>query len=154
MKEILLTRNKISIVDDEMFEFLNKFKWFFVDCGTGYAKMSLPKINKIQKQLAMHHMVIGYPIHGNVVDHINGNSLDNRRMNLRITTCRNNLLNKQRHRDGKLVGVQFSKQKKRRLHPWGSEIYANGKRFWLGCFATELEAHHAYLLAVNKLGNK
>lgn len=147
MREIVLTKGFVTIVDDDMFEILSSRSWFCSGGGTGYAKTNSPVRNN--KQMAMHHVVVGYPLNGMVVDHLNGNSLDNRKENLRVVTTRQNLLNKKRHRNGVLAGIQFSKNKKARLHPWRSEIYLNKKRYWLGSFSTAMEAHLAYVDALN-----
>ena len=71
---------------------------------------------------------------GLVVDHINGNRMDNRRCNLRHCTNAENSRNCQ-HRSGtsKYRGVYYAKQTKK----WRASIMHNGKRFHLGYFATE-----------------
>jgi len=63
---------------------------------------------------------------GLVIDHINGNSLDNRRENLRHCTRTQNMWNMKPH--GRHVGVKGVY--KTRCNSWKAEIQANGKRFW------------------------
>lgn len=46
------------------------------------------------KHTLMHHIIVGKPPKGFVTDHINGNRADNRRINLRFVTQRENTLNK------------------------------------------------------------
>jgi hypothetical protein len=76
----------------------------------------------------------------NDIDHINGNRSDNRILNLRKTTRRENLINKEHHRNGRLPGANFEKNRNK----WRARCYVNKKLYSLGSFETELEAHHAY----------
>lgn len=46
------------------------------------------------KDLRIHHMLAGKPAQGKMIDHFNGNSLDNRRSNLREVTRSENGYNK------------------------------------------------------------
>lgn len=52
MKEIALTQGKFAQVDDEDFEYLNRFKWMFVN---GYAARIDGKTGKM---VYMHHDVL------------------------------------------------------------------------------------------------
>jgi len=90
------------------------------------------------------------------IDHINGNRGDNRIENLRECTRRENTSNKECHRKGHLVGTCYRKpcfKRKKSIRPinrpWQASIQLNGKRFYLGRFLTQEEAHHAYLNALN-----
>lgn len=81
MKLINLSKNRQAIVDDEDFEYLNKFKWLFAEYAVTY---------KEGKIIRMHRLVNNTP-DGFVTDHINRNKLDNRKENLRsVTTKQNN----------------------------------------------------------------
>lgn len=62
--------------------------------------------------VAMHREIAGAP-DGKVVDHINGDPLDNRRENLRVCTQQQNLWNGKAHRDGssKYRGVSWNARK-------------------------------------------
>ena len=89
------------------------------------------------------------------IDHINGNRADNRLCNLRIVTRRQNTANKACHRKGKLVGANFRAPQgkgkiKRPCKVWFSNIQIQGKRYHLGRFETEQEAHVAYIDALHK----
>lgn len=46
------------------------------------------------KNIRVHHIIAGHPINGHLVDHFNGNSLDNRTCNLRVVTRSINGYNK------------------------------------------------------------
>lgn len=77
---------------------------------------------------------------GFVVDHVNGDFLDNRRHNLRIATMRQNTQNKakQARTSSRFKGVC------RRRNGWMACIYADGKTKHLGDFAEEADAARAY----------
>jgi len=75
-----------------------------------------------------------------IIDHINGNKLDNRIKNLRDVTYTINNQNKACHRNGTLLGCTFIKSKGK----WQAQITQ-----FLGLFDTEIDAHEAYLKAKN-----
>jgi hypothetical protein len=79
------------------------------------------------------------------IDHENGVRNDNRLVNLRLGTTRENSQNLECHRNGQLVGATWYK----RYEKWQAQIRINGKRKYLGLFQTELEAHEAYLAALH-----
>lgn len=83
----------------------------------------------------------------NVIDHINGNTLDNRIVNLRNVTCLENAQNhlKQKSdfsqkKSGLPVGVKFLAS-----GAFQARISINGKQFALGSYATPEEAHDVYM---------
>ena len=82
------------------------------------------------------------------IDHINGEKTDNRISNLRDVSQRKNMCNLEIHRNGKLPGTTFLK----RLNKWQSSITTSTrgkKKFtYLGLHETELDAHKAYLEAL------
>lgn len=80
------------------------------------------------------------------IDHINGVRSDNRIFNLRDATVRQNGQNRIEHRNGKLVGASYDKKYKK----WFSQIQIDKKQNYLGYFDTELEAHEAYIIALEK----
>ncbi len=80
------------------------------------------------------------------VDHINGDTLDNRFCNLRAASRRKNLSNSYRHRTGKLVGTSFRKKEQ----CWYSRIRIDKKLIHIGAFETEIEAHQAYMKRLNE----
>lgn len=84
------------------------------------------------------------------IDHINGNIIDNRIINLREVTNRKNAHNYKKHREGKLVGCSFDSKAKK----WVAQIYINGKSKYLGLFKTEIEGHLVYMKEFNKLKDR
>lgn len=81
----------------------------------------------------------------NVIDHLNGVRDDNRIKNLRNTDMRGNASNMERHRNGHLLGAQYFK----RDNKWDASCWVNGKKYHIGRFDTEQEAHKAYLFAID-----
>lgn len=83
-----------------------------------------------------------------VADHINGNPLDNRWVNLRICTGPQNVCNRgmSRHNTSGFKGVSKTKNDR-----WVSQIAFGGKSYYLGTFATPEEAHQAYCDAAVRL---
>lgn len=79
---------------------------------------------------------------GQILDHINGNTLDNRKSNLRFCTHSQNMQNSQRHETNTSGhrGVRFRKDRNK----WRSEIYFNGKYIHLGLFENKIDAISAY----------
>ena len=78
------------------------------------------------------------------VDHIDGDTFDNRAANLRLATRAQNGQNLRGYRKG-LKGAYFSF--KNSSKPWLATIQKEGVRHYLGCFETEEEAHEAYVKA-------
>lgn len=83
-----------------------------------------------------------------VVDHIDGNGLNNRRSNLRLASHRQNLWN-QRMRKDNTAG--FKGITAYGTNKWRAQIRSNGKRLHLGTFDTPEEAHEAYCTAAREL---
>lgn len=94
--------------------------------------------------VALHRVVMG-ATEGQLVDHINGNPLDNRRCNLRFASAGQNSMNCKPKRNG-LKGVHIH-----RVGVWRAQISVNGVRHSLGTYPTEAEAHAAYVAAAQKL---
>ena len=84
------------------------------------------------------------------VDHINGNTLDNRKENLRLCTNQQNAMHRGKTKNNKsgYKGVRYMKKKKGMINehskPWQAQIYLNQKQIYLGCYKTPEEAARAY----------
>lgn len=85
-----------------------------------------------------------------VVDHIDGNNSNNQTDNLRVCTVRQNAQNLARHRGGHKVGAHFCNTKQR----WVATIKIDGQPTHLGSFATEDDAHEAYLAKLGIIGEQ
>lgn len=92
------------------------------------------------------HRVIWFIVTGEdpgnkVIDHINGNGLDNRFENLRICEQRNNSQNSKKQSDNKQRYKGVSKHGQR---GYQARITITGKLIGLGTFSTQEEAAEAY----------
>lgn len=135
MKTIRLTNSDlVALVDDEDYPLLVRIKWFN---SNGYARNS---------KCSMHALILGFPKFY-IPDHIDHNTLNNQKSNLRRATQQTNRFN-QVIRKGTICqykGVSTSMSKK---NPYkagiGKTIDGRLKRFHLGCFLTQEEAARAY----------
>lgn len=96
--------------------------------------------------LYMHRLLSAPQGRGMVVDHVNGDSLDNRRANLRICTHQQNLWNRRKciTSGSEFKGVSPAGEK------WCYRYAKDGKTIYSGKFATALEAALAYDEAILK----
>tara|TARA_R110002020_G_scaffold50122_3_gene141981 strand:- start:201 stop:1184 length:984 start_codon:yes stop_codon:yes gene_type:complete len=97
------------------------------------------------KYLALGRLILEPP-EGYIVDHINGDTLDNRRHNLRICTYQENAQNsrsKMRTEHG-YKGISRGKSK---TNPWSAYIRIKNKTRNLGSYATKEDAARAYDIA-------
>lgn len=102
------------------------------------------------KTISLHRFIMN-PKKDMEVDHINGNGLDNRRINLRICTRSQNGKNRQLSKSNTsgYHGVTFTRDCKR-TKPWLVNIRANGKIKYIGRYKDKKEAAFAYNEAAKK----
>lgn len=150
MKKVPVS-NTFSMVDDSDYERLSALNWSL--SGYGYARavvygkkgrdsrgLLIPKVVK------MHRMVVGAK-EDELVDHINGNSLDNRRENLRICTMSQNLANQKIRKDSTsgFKGVCLGNNKTNKWRAYISKKEGEKtKQHHLGFFKTKEDAAKAY----------
>lgn len=133
MKQITVTHGKVTLVDDEDFDYLNQYKWH---CNKGYVSRT-----GNNKHLRMHRVIMH--VQGDLqVDHIDGNPLNNQKNNLRIcTSSQNNKNKKTPHTNTSgFRGVSYHVSNKK----WQSQIQVDGKQIHLGYFKTPEEASISY----------
>jgi hypothetical protein len=94
----------------------------------------------------MHRLIMGLEDRKLVVDHIDGDTLNNRRSNLRIATRQQNGWNRRGVERHNLRGAYLNKSGR-----WEAHIKADGRLLYLGSFDTEQEAHAAYLAKAAEL---
>jgi hypothetical protein len=142
MKIIPLSQGLFALVSDGDFEYLSQWKWYAArrSGNTFYARRMETKNGK-RKLIYMHRAVTKCP-DGLEPDHINHNTLDNRRENLRVCTHYENVQNAI-HPFGKTSkgfrGVRLFDGKW-----WRAQISIAGKAIHLGTFPTAEEAARAY----------
>jgi hypothetical protein len=143
MKKIKLTRGRCALVDDQDFEYLNQWKWFYGNHG--YAQRRLGKRGRM---LGMHRVIMGEP-KGFLVDHIDGDGLNNCRSNLRVATHAQNLCNRGKNSNNTsgFKGVNWHKNAKK----WAAAIMVNRRSHHLGLFSDVQEAAKAYDIAALEL---
>lgn len=132
-KEIPLTQDQVAIVDDEDFERLSRHKWTY---NNGYAMRK----DRNRQWIGIHRAVLNASAEQHV-DHINGDTLDNRQENLRLCTARQNVCNSgPRGGTSKFKGVYWFRWKNK----WAAQIRCKGEKYHLGYFDSEVEAAKAY----------
>lgn len=136
-KEISLTKGKVAIVDDEDYEFLSMYKWHVL--RNKYAVRSVRE-NGSKRMVYMHREIMNPDVNLQV-DHVNGNGLDNRKVNLRNVTQRQNLYNQGTRSDNTsgYKGVYKTKNNK-----WYAEVKKDYKKINLGVFESKHDAARMY----------
>lgn len=148
--ELELTKGYVALISAEDMDLLD-FHWAVkIVNGYSYAQRSYRSGKKIQhEQLGrivmerkLGHSIPSEPKY--VVDYINGNSLDNRRENLRLATYGERAAHRKRRKDAKnpLQGTDYQADCTQR--PWRAVIRYNGRYTLIGNYATPQEAHEAY----------
>ena len=119
------------IVDEQDAKFVMSRKWYG-------AKSRSTRYVKTGKNDRLHRMLLGVTDKSKIVDHINGNGLDNRRSNLRIVDVSENVANRQKSRCGnKCPGVYLRGKK------WLARITVDYKQHRIGLFESEIDAIQA-----------
>lgn len=137
------TKGEEFLIDYEDFDKIKDYCWSNHD---GY--LIANGLNG-EKTLRMHRLIMGLEYGDNLkVDHINHNTFDNRRNNLRITTNQENCFNHKAHSNNTsgYSGVGYRKE----LNKWRARIYVDGKCISLGNYNTKEEAIQKRLEAEKK----
>lgn len=130
----------LIIVDEDKKHILTDKKWRV--SSRGYVVHSF-RLNKKVETIRLHRLILGVTDPSIIIDHINGNKLDNRTSNLRIVTTSQNAMNQkktQKKTSSQYKGVSRCTDRDR----WISMIKVDTKTINLGRFKTELEAAEAY----------
>ena len=144
MKRISLTQGKFALVDNEDFDRLNQYKWQYNkkdDCaqrGVGISGSRRTKTLRMAPEVLQTTKM---------VDHKDGNGLNNQKFNLRECTTTQNGYNRKKQKGASSIykGVSFdSYSKKWRAELWTRDIFNKRIRVTIGFFLNEKEAALAY----------
>jgi hypothetical protein len=149
-RKIPLTRGQFAVVDPDDYYRLSEHKWrISKDYGKFYAiRTGRSQDGKKRKAIRMHREVAKTP-DGLECDHINSDSLDNRKANLRSATRMQNSWNRSKSSKpsySKYKGVTFDKK----MQKWLAQIRVRGKHISIGRFKDEIQAAKAYDKAAKK----
>lgn len=113
-----------AIIDKKDYNNVKDYRW-------SMTKLHYVSSKTREKNVYLHHLIMGKPKKGFEIDHINENPLDNTRKNLRTVNRSINNLNRKGSK-----GCWFRKDTKK----WAAEIKVEGKKISLGCYNTFKEA--------------
>ena len=149
MIKLYLTNGGFTLIDKKDWGRVSKYKWCkYQHHNTIYVRNTDRKNGKI----FLHRFIINAQ-DNDVVDHINGNGLDNRKCNLRICTNQQNIFNSCAHKDSfysDYKGISYDRSRKK----WVAQLTFNYKRVLSRRFNNEIEAAKAYNIAAIKYFGK
>lgn len=141
--EFKISKQMTTLIDFDDYERLktdNLLKWNAQKVKTTRSEKYYASRNIGKTKVYLHRYIMNCP-DGFCIDHINGNSLDNRKINLRICSYRENARNIRRPVNG-FKGVTKTKNGK-----WQAQIELDNTHLTLGVFTKESEAARVYDLA-------
>lgn len=146
-KIIELTKGQVTQVDDDDYEKYARYSWR-ASLRTGYQVTAYAASRTIRlgdgrhKSVYLHRIIMGLIHSSQQVDHINHDTLDNRKENLRVVSQSTNQRNKRPQKGGssRFTGVVWRKENKK----WVAQTRHHRKTIHLGSYDTEIEAAIAY----------
>ncbi len=135
-KQIHLTQGKFAVVDDSDYEWLSQYTWHYNKYGYAARRLSRSEGGKI---MSLHRQIMGNP-QGHIIDHADGDGLNNQRSNLRLATKSLNAINSKRRHSA----PDLPRGVKKRGNSYGARLRVMGQEYWLGSFRTAQEAAEAY----------
>lgn len=147
MQRVPLSRGLFALVDDADYaRVIAAGPWHVRPNGPrAYAQRRMLRTGVRQTTQSLHTFLTGWPL----VDHINGDGLDNQRHNLRQATGTQNNANARRRADNRSGFKGVSRRPDRRS--WHARIQADRKLRHLGDYATPEAAARAYDAAAREL---
>lgn len=148
MKLIPLTQGYFTKVDDDDFRKYAIYRWH-VGFGGKNKKYPRPMRGSHKgKYFYLYREITNCP-KGMMVDHINGDTLDNRKCNLRICNRSENLLNSSFNKNNTsgFKGVIWHSQNKK----WQAKATINKKQIYFGSSNDKVEAAKMYDEGITKL---
>jgi len=140
-----LTRGLFAVVDADDFARLDRFRWHAHKSGPRFYAGRTVGGKADRCFVYLHREILGL-LPGEWGDHVNGNTLDNRRANLRRCSPTQNHMNAVKRCDGRSEyrGVYHHTQSTHGWNRWVAQIKCDGKRRSLGCFRSAELAAKAY----------
>ena len=135
--------NMFAFVDDEDFDFLNRFVWYINRSDEKIYANTMLLINGKQAKISMHRLLVAKQS-TSPVDHRDHNTLNNQKENLRVCSLAGNSQNQlktKRKTSSIYKGVHRGK------HNWVAQINSmtiKGNHAYLGSFKSEVDAAKAY----------
>lgn len=149
MKQIRLSDGSLVTLDDADFEAHGAFNWHAVgNPGKKYATRFERRGPGVRVAIRLHRVIAGAGP-AQLVDHVNGDTTDNRRCNLRLCDDFGNHRNARKQRKpsaSRFKGVAWMKHMGR----WQARITVNGKKLFLGYFDSDEAGARAYDEAARK----
>ena len=139
MAKIELTHGLFAEIDDADIHLISGRSWHARKRRDGKTHYAVSTAG-----VRMHRLLLGVT-DGRIVDHKDGNGLNNRRDNLRAGTQSKNCVNRITTPGKNLRGTRPKKGK------WQAYIKYQGRQRSLGYFETEKAAHEAYLAEARRL---
>ena len=141
MKLIPLTKGYFTKVDDDDFKKFAIYRWFsrgsrngIRPCRDGHNEGKIVNVS-------LYRLIMNAPKNMQV-DHINGDTLDDRKCNLRLCTASQNSQNrsKEKRNTSGFKGVSWDRRNKK----WRAMIGHNNKMYYMGLFTDKIDAAKAY----------
>jgi hypothetical protein len=147
-RRIYLGEGFYTILDEADYYRFNHYKWYVYGWNGKYYAQRHVKVGNRTKPSGLHREIMNAG-KGQIVDHENGTSLDNRGANLRFATHRQNTCNRKKRANtsSRFIGVCFHKRKQK----WIATVEFEGKKYWIGTFDNEIEAAKARDEAAKRL---
>jgi len=146
MKRIPLNDGRFALVDDGDYEALARHKWYVIERrGLPYAARQEWE-RGVPRTVRMHRLIADAKP-GEIVDHANRDTLDNRRANLRKCTASENAANQRK----RITSTSPFKGVRKNRSGWQARMCHNGKRLHLGYFGSAKDAAIAYDRAATEI---
>lgn len=147
---IKLTKNQFTIIsplDTYICQGVNWQAGYDSHINGYYARRTIGS-KKNKKTIRLHRFILENYLKKElkskeIIDHINNFSLDNRRINLRVVSNRQNTQNKKKKTSSKYIGVCWVKEKNK----WRADIRIEGRGRHISYFLSEINAAKAYQMA-------
>lgn len=144
MRQIQLTQNKVALIDDEDYVYIDQFKWYTAKDKHGkyYARRSITVSNRVYKKITMHRDIMSVSDPKIQVDHKDNNGLNNQKENLRLCNNAENSRNTELDslNTSGFKGVDWHEHSKK----WRATIRVDYKKIHLGFFSDVIDAALAY----------